>query len=148
MQFKKVKKAITEDGTSVTAEIQPVRATYHCYCPFCLSPLYLRTTHAEGRYFEHDIELSDVKKLESCPYLIPASQPATPKPPTAWEIGVQEASQKWSSDLGVLKLQRYLCVMCNHEYEGRRMCPLCEHILYSTEVENMSTETLSLRFAQ
>ncbi|TPG61972.1 putative zinc ribbon protein [Ewingella americana] len=144
MQFKKIEVAITEDGTSVAAEIQPVRATYHC----CLNPLYLRTTHTEGRYFEHDIELSDVKKLESCPYLIPASQPAIPKPPTAWEIAVQEASQKWSSDRSSLKPQRYLCVMCNHEYEGRRMCPLCEHDLYSTEVANRSTETLSLRFAQ
>jgi hypothetical protein len=137
MQFKKVKKAITEDGTSVTAETQPVRATYHCYCPFCLNPLYLRTTHAEGRYFEHDIELSDVKKLKACPYLIPPSQPVPIKPPTAFEIAVQEALAKCSSDLGTLRPRRYVCVLCNHEYNGLRMCPMCKHALYSTEVENL-----------
>lgn len=31
----------------MAAETQPLRATFPCYCQFCLNPLYIGITHAD-----------------------------------------------------------------------------------------------------
>jgi len=148
MQFKKIKRALTDNGTWVRAEIFPLQGQQRCYCPECLNPLRFRITHTEGRFFEHGLEHGDINTLERCPHLLTSSPFLTTPLPTSFEHASQKTIENDFSGLGSPRQQRYLCVLCNHEYGGLRKCPLCKHILYSTEVEKRSSETLSLKFAQ
>lgn len=139
---------MTENGNLLRADLYPLQARQPCYCQHCLNPLRFRITHTEGRFFEHDLELSDVNQLESCAYRL---SPLPPPPinattPLAWTV--INAMQHDGSVLGNPRPQRFLCVMCNYEYVGLKTCPRCHNNLYSTEVRNRNTLTLPLKFAR
>lgn len=148
MQFKKIKRALTDDGTWVRAEIFPLQRQQRCYCPECLNPLRFRITHTEGRFFVHDLEHGDINTLERCPHLLTSSAFLKTPLPTSFEYVAQTTVRNDVSGLGAPKPQRYLCVMCHYEFNGLKICPRCDNRLYCTEVIIRSTVTLSLKFAQ
>ncbi|QQN35138.1 hypothetical protein JHW33_00335 [Rahnella aceris] len=148
MQFKKIKRGMTENGNFLRADLYPLQARQSCYCQHCLNPLQFRITHAEGRFFEHDLELSDVNQLEVCAYRLSSLPPPPINASLSSVWTAVNGGQHEGSDLGNPRPQRFLCVMCNYEYDGLKTCPRCHNNLYTTEVRNRNTLTLSLKFAQ
>ncbi|WP_208952014.1 putative zinc ribbon protein [Rahnella sp. ChDrAdgB13] len=142
MQFKKIKHAVTHDGRWVKAELYPLPASLCCYCEGCLNPLHFRITHAEGRFFEHDLENSDINRLEECPYLL------LPHRPAQLSTVTRATALHESFHLGNPQPKHFICVMCDYEFFGLKHCPHCGNTLYCTEVKNRNTLTLSEKFAK
>lgn len=140
MQFKKIHEACTAQGGCVKATDMYLNVLFNYLCPSCGNLLRLHWTHTEGRYFTHILENVNLATLTNCEYIIPASTSGSARPPTPFSTAVQETLQRDNSTLGFPVAERFMCVMCNHEYHGLKMCPLCQSTMYTTEVKNRDTK--------
>ncbi|WP_337264901.1 MULTISPECIES: putative zinc ribbon protein [unclassified Serratia (in: enterobacteria)] len=133
MQFQKIDVGRTEGGQSVKAKDLSLKLREQYFCQSCGNPLHLYWTHTAGRYFEHHLEQAEEKTLAHCQYLLSPSQPQ--KPPTPFEQAVYDTLNLDNPFLGFPQPQRFHCVMCNHDYDGLKICPLCQDPIYTTEVK-------------
>lgn len=147
MQFKKIKCALTKDNQLIRADEQTLPYRARCYCQSCGNSLRLRVTHTEGRFFEHDLEYSDPRRLKACCYLLPPTV-GDIKLSGEFERSAQTVLSQEYSRLGKPEFQQYFCVLCNHAYYGQRKCPRCLNSLYSTEVANRDTQTVPETWAK
>ncbi|MEQ4796790.1 putative zinc ribbon protein [Enterobacter cloacae] len=42
----------------------------------------------------------------------------------------------------------YFCILCQREYYGIRCCPACGQHIYSTEMKDLDTLTIPVKFAK
>lgn len=143
MQFKKIHEAYSVGGSHVEASDLTLNVLTNYRCLSCGNPLRLHWTHTGGRYFSHILQLARMESLLQCDYLIPVGATLYPKPLTPFASGVQDVLQRDNATLGFPEPQRFVCVMCNHEYDGLKMCPLCNDWMYTTELKNRCTDTPS-----
>ncbi|VXD06349.1 conserved hypothetical protein [Enterobacterales bacterium 8AC] len=144
MQFTKITTGCTEDGCTVSADdlsLNP-QARYHCIS--CGNPLRLHVTHTAGRYFEHDLEQSATETLETCTFLLSASNPPPVKPLTPFAQALQENIQRGNDTLGLPGLQHYFCAMCERDYHGKKCCLYCDDTHYTTEISNRDAEMVAI----
>ncbi|MEC5321460.1 putative zinc ribbon protein [Brenneria populi subsp. brevivirga] len=130
MNFDKIYFAKNEKGKPFSIDFLPIQTTGKFYCRSCGNPLLLCATYTQGRFFKHDLEHSDTDDLLQCQHYIP---PVSAKRPAKTSI-LQVTDIPCA-----LQPKNYICVMCDYQYHGKKICPRCGLTIYTTEVEKRDT---------
>ncbi|MFE8048964.1 MULTISPECIES: putative zinc ribbon protein [Brenneria] len=134
MEFKKIYFAEDKQGKSLSIDLLPIRTAAHFYCKSCHNPLLTCTTHDRGRFFEHDLDRSDIESLMQCEYYI---SPELSKIPTIINPNIQQDTCM----LGFPQTKDYLCLSCHHQYHGEKACPFCKCSIHTVGIEKCDMYT-------
>ncbi|EAX4618765.1 hypothetical protein FKY11_03680 [Salmonella enterica] len=128
MRMLKCYLANNREGRFVTAG-EAMRAPGQVWtCTSCGCPLVLHAgSSAEAPWFEHDQRTVATGVLMQCAHLDP-------------EVKAEARHRKLRNIIGGLDMpvtvRSWYCVWCGHHYSGKKLCPVCDTGLYSTELAN------------